>query len=299
MCPQGHVSRAKAPGNPSLSPRERRPGLYRERVPFRKVRGQGRCHPSTLSPSSSSCHKMELRSHISLPTHRGARIEPRPTALGRVPVLCLGPLQWHLLARLQCAGPGSRTPSPAVLHLCHSIPSARQLPSEAPGGEPLGLPPGPRPPTPREQPEMQKQNSLSAQFYELQIHTGRATAASLAGPGPPRAAEGGSSPHGPPEVTPRSSPPREGKPHFRSPCHPALHRLKSPALVPSSRVAKAQCLGSAPPRPRGHRAPRCQRAGGQSPLRPQPPPRRRPRPRCLGWVGRPWGGAGNSRWPQP
>lgn len=123
------------------------------------------------------------------------------------PVLCLGPLQWHLLAGLQCAGPGSRTPSPAILHLCHSIPSARQLPSEAPGGEPLRLPPGPPPPTPREQPEMQKQNSLSAQFYELQIHTGRATAASLAGPGPPRAVEGGSSPHGPPEVTPRSSPP--------------------------------------------------------------------------------------------
>ena len=82
------MSRAKAPGNPSLSPRERRPGLYRERVPFRKVRGQGRCHPSTLSPSSSSCHKMELRSHISLPTHRGARIEPRPTDLdgGHLPL---------------------------------------------------------------------------------------------------------------------------------------------------------------------------------------------------------------------
>lgn len=49
------------------------------------------------------------------------------------PILCPGPLQQHLPEGLQCAGPGSGPPSPAILPLCHSVPSAHQFPSEGPG----------------------------------------------------------------------------------------------------------------------------------------------------------------------
>lgn len=170
------------------------------------MRGQGRCHPSTLSPSSPS-HKMELWSHISLPTHRGAGIQPRPTALGRVrPFSALGPssgtcwpgfsAQGRDRGHLPLPSSTSATPSP-VPASSHQRPPGENLSDSLLA---------PRPPPPGSS-QRCRNRTLSAQFYELQIHTGRATAASLAGPGPPRAVERGSSPHGPPEVTPRSSPP--------------------------------------------------------------------------------------------
>lgn len=150
-----------------------------------------------------------MESHTLTYTVRGARIQPWPAALGWVhPFSALGPssstCQWGFSAQSQDQGhlplpsSTSATPSPVPA-------SSHQRPQGRASWTPWPTPP--HPPTPREQPEMQKQNSLSAQFYELQIHTGCATAASLAGPGPPRAIEGGSSPHGPPEVTPGSSPP--------------------------------------------------------------------------------------------